>query len=54
MKIGGSYKTIKDKNHTVKQTELTDLAVEIYLDFECSLETTSKEPTKGTNYRTKD
>jgi hypothetical protein len=30
------------------------LTVEVYLDFECSLETTSKESTKWTNYRTED
>jgi hypothetical protein len=48
------YKTKRVKNHRVKETEPTDLPAEAYLDFECSLETTSKEPTKWTNYRTED
>jgi hypothetical protein len=46
--------TRRVKNHRGKQSEQTDLPDENYLDFECSLETTSKEPTKWTNYRTED
>jgi hypothetical protein len=45
---------VEEEHQKWYKTYYTGLSVKTYLDFECPLETTSKEPTKWTNYRTED